>query len=220
MKITYLLYDGITALDVVGSYEFLCRVPQAKIQFVGIYKGEIKTDTAALRLHTDFVLDDIKSTDVLIIPGATISFLEVIQNKNVLQWIRNIHETTRYTTSISSGSIILAAAGLLDKKTATSHWYSKRFLESYDVRISNKRYVQDGKIITSAGVTAGMDLALHLCEMLSDAETAHAIQLILEYEPEPHITAGFMKNADIKTIERAKRKIKDDAFRNSASSII
>ncbi len=220
MKITYLLYDGITALDVVGSYEFLSRLPQAKIQFAGTHKGEVKTDSTILRLHTDFTIDEITSTDILIIPGATISFLEVIQNKKLLQWIRNIHESTRYTTSISSGSIILAAAGILDKKIATSHWYSKRFLESYDVTISNKRYVQDGKIITSAGVTAGMDLSLHLCEILSDAETAHAIQLILEYEPEPHITAGFMKNADKKTIERAKRKIKDDAFRNSASSII
>lgn len=220
MKITYLMYDGITALDVVGSYEFLCRLPQAKIQFVGVYKGVIKTDTHALKLNSDFILDEIKETDVLIIPGATISFLEVIQNKNILQWIRKIHETTKYTVSISSGSVILAAAGLLEHKNASSHWYSKRFLESYDVKISNKRYVQDGKIITSSGVTAGIDLALHLCELLSDAETAHVIQLVMEYDPEPPFEDGFMKNASQKTIEKAKRKIKDDAFRNSASSII
>lgn len=220
MNITYLLYDGITALDVVGSYEFLSRVPNAKIKFVGIYKGAIKTDAGVLTLEAAYSLEEISKTDVLIVPGSTISFLEIVQNKKVLNWIKSIHEKTIYTVSISSGAVILGAAGLLKERNVTSHWYAKRFLESYNVFLSDDRIVQDGKIITTGGVTASLDLGLYLSEKLSTAEIAHCIQLIIEYEPMPHTQKGFRSIADNITLEAAKRKIKDMAFKNNAESII
>lgn len=220
MNITYLLYDGITALDVVGSYEFLSRVPNVKIRFAALYKGPIKTDAGLLTLQADYSIDEITKTDVLIVPGATISFLEMVQSKQVLNWIKNIHEKTTYTVSISSGAVILGAAGLLKERNVTSHWYAKRFLESYDVILSNERFVQDGKIITSAGVTASLDLGLFLSEKLSTPEIAQSIQLILEYEPKPHTDKGFKSKANGDIAELAKRKIKDMAFKNSAESII
>lgn len=220
MTITYLLYDGITALDVVGSYEFLSRVPNTKIKFASQYKGLIKTDAGILTLFAEYSLDEITKTDVLIVPGATISFLEMVQSKQVLNWIKAIHEKTTYTVAISSGSVILGAAGLLAQRNVTSHWYAKRFLESYDVVLSNKRFVQDGKIITTEGVTASLDLGLFLSEKLSSPEMAQAIQLILEYEPKPHTTKGFRSEVSIEITEMAKRKIKDMAFKNSAESII
>lgn len=220
MNITYLLYDGITALDVVGSYEFLSRVPNTKIKFAALYKGAIKTDAGMLTLQADFSLDEITKTDVLIVPGATISFLEMVQNKQVLNWIKSIHEKTIYTVSISSGAVILGAAGLLKDRNVTSHWYAKRFLESYDVVLSEERIVQDGKIITTEGVTASLDLGLYLAEKLSTPEIAQSIQLILEYSPKPHINKGYNSEADFLITEMAKRKIKDMAFKNSAESII
>ena len=220
MNITFFLYDGFTALDVIGVNEILSRLPDANIQFAASWKGEVKTDSNSLKIVSTIEYERVKSTDILIVPGSTVTFLEVIQDKSVLNWIKKIDESTTYTCAVSSGTIILAAAGLLYGKKATSHWYSLRFLAEYGVDIVEQRYIQDGKIITCAGSSAGIDMALYMAARLSDKENAQALQLMLEYDPAPPFHAGSLERASKETVLLAKRKLKEEALRSGIFGII
>ncbi len=220
MNITFFIYDGCTALDVVGPNEILSRMPDVKIQLAALWKGEIQTDSTFLRLHATHKISEIDKTDVLIIPGSTVTFLEILQNKTVLSWIKGLYPKVKFMCSVSSGSIILAAAGILEGKKATSHWYSLRFLADYGVRIVEDRYVKDDNIITAAGSTAGLDMALYLAAVLSGSETAKAIQLMLEYEAQPPFNAGNLEKASKDTMILAKKKLKEDALRSGILTLI
>jgi transcriptional regulator GlxA family with amidase domain len=220
MNITFFLYDGFTALDVVGVNEILCRLPNANIQFAAPWKGEVKTDSNSLKVVSTIEYDKVNSTDILIVPGSTVTFLEVIQDKKVLNWIKKMDETTQFTTAVSSGTIILAAAGLLFGKKATSHWYSLRFLAEYGVDIVEQRYVQDGKIITCAGSSAGIDMALYMAARITDKDNAQALQLMIEYEPAPPFHSGSLESASKDTMLLAKKKLKDEALRSGIFGII
>jgi transcriptional regulator GlxA family with amidase domain len=220
MTITFFLYDGFTALDVIGVQEILSRLPNAHVQFAAKWRGEVKTDSNNLRLVSTIEYEKVKSTDILIIPGSTVTFLEVIQDKQVLNWVKKIDETTQFTTAVSSGTIILAAAGLLYGKKATSHWYSLRFLAEYGVDIIEKRYVQDGKIITCAGSSAGIDMALLIAAKVTDPENAKALQLMIEYDPAPPFHSGSLQSAEKETMLLAKKKLKDEALRSGIFGII
>lgn len=220
MTITFFLYDGFTALDVVGMSEIISRLPDVEIQYAAAWKGEVKSDSGNIKLVSTIEYDRVKKTDILVIPGSTVTFLEVIQDKQILNWIKKIDETTQYTAAISSGTIILAASGLLYKKKATSHWYSLRFLAEYGVEIVEKRYVQDGKIITCAGSSAVLDMALALAAHLSDAETAKALQLMIEYAPNPPFNSGSLETADKETMLLAKKMLKAEALRSGVFGII
>lgn len=220
MTVTFFLYEGCTALDVVGPAEILSRIPEIKIQMASQWIGEIQTDTPSMKLIATHKLEDIKASEVLIIPGATVAFLEILQNKKVLSWIKGIYTNAKFVCSISSGSIILAAAGILEGKNATSHWYSLRFLADYGVKIVQERYIKDGKIITSAGSTAGLDMALYLTDLLAGKDIAKAIQLMLEYDPEPPFLSGSLGKASKETMLLAKKKLKEDALRSGILTLI
>lgn len=220
MKITLFLYDGVTAIDVVGPYEVLNRIPGTKIQLVSKYPGEIRTDNGSFALHTQVAMDAVQRADVLIIPGSTISFLDVLQDRTVLQWIKKISDTTQYTCSVCTGSIILAATGLLQGRKATSHWYPLRFLSEYGVTTMDSRYVHDGKYITSAGATAGIDMAFYLTELIADKEIAETIQLMLEYEPKPPFHAGSYRLAPKDIVAKARKRLKEEAMKSGSLSII
>ncbi len=220
MKITFLLYEGCTALDVVGPNEILSRLQEVEIMFAAQWKGEIQSDTAAMKLLATHSLEEIQATDILIVPGATVSFLEILQNKKVLSWIKGLYPNAKYICSVSSGSIILAAAGLLEGKKATSHWYSLRFLADYGVKIVRERYVQDGNFITASGSTSGLDMALYLASLISSEDTAKAIQLMLEYEAEPPFESGNLAKASKETMVAAKKKLKEDALRSGILTLI
>ncbi len=201
MDIVCLLFDGITALDIVGPYETLQRLPDANVKFVAKEKGPVRTDNGFLALHADFSLDEVTSADVLVVPGG-FATVELEKDEKLLEWIRAIDATTTWTTSVCTGSMLLAAAGLLEGKEATSHWFSLDRLKEYGAIPTGRRVVEQGKIVTAAGVSSGIDMGLTLAARIADDEFAQAIQLGIEYDPQPPFDAGSLDKAPQKVVER------------------
>lgn len=203
LEIAIFLYPGMTALDAVGTYEALRGLPNSNIRFVAKEKGLVRVDSQALNLNADYAIRDIKSADILVLPGGLTTPAQM-QDKDILAWVRQIHETSKWTTSVCSGSLILAAAGLLKGLDATSHWAALDALKMFGARPVHQRVVRQGKIITAAGVSAGMDMGLKLVALESNEENAKAIQLIMEYDPQPPFNSGSIEKASPATIEKAR----------------
>ena len=193
MRIAIPLYDRMTALDAIGPYEVLTRVPGAAVTFVGHQAGEIRTDQR-LGLTVDAAFEDLPDPDVVLVPGGP-GQTDLMGDERLLAWLRGAHETTTWTTSVCTGSLLLAAAGLLEGKRATSHWLALKALPRYGAEPVEGRWVEDGKIITAAGVSAGIDMGLALAARLAVPEVAQAIQLGLEYDPQPPFDAGSPSKA-------------------------
>lgn len=207
MKIVIYIYDGITMLDAIGPYEVLRNIRGAQIYFVAENRGEIKADSGFVNINVKYDINDIEDADVLLIPGSTISFIREVKKKNVLDWIQKIDKTTMYTTSVCTGSLILAATGLLDGIEATSHWKSINLLKDFGVTPKRERIVGNGKYITAAGVSAGIDMALYLSnKIVGEAETK-AIQLMLEYDPQPAFDSGNYSKAPEEVLRIAETKL-------------
>jgi putative intracellular protease/amidase len=211
MNIVIYLYNGLTVLDAVGPYEVLSRLPDANVRFVAREKGLIVSDTHFLKLVAEYDISEIQSADILVIPGSVIGFIRESKDASVLNWIQQIHQTTSWTTSVCSGSVILAAAGILKGKKATSHWGTLAMLSDYGAIPSSERYIQEGKIITAQGVSAGIDMALFLVSQIVGVEKAKAYQLFIEYDPNPPFDAGTVSKADDATISLAKKMLGKEA---------
>jgi transcriptional regulator GlxA family with amidase domain len=188
MKIVILLFDNYTALDIVGPYEVLNKLPNSKMYLVGLEKKEYK-DTYGLKISADNSIDEISEADILLIPGG-FGIDNLLKSEEVLEWIRRIDSTTKWTVSVCSGSLLLAQTGLLDGKNCTTHWRRKEQLQRFNVKVKNERYIQDGKFITSAGVSAGIDMALYLVSKIAGDQTAMMFQLAIEYDPKPPFDCG------------------------------
>jgi transcriptional regulator GlxA family with amidase domain len=189
VKIAILLYDRMTALDAIGPYEVLAQVPGNEVIFVGLERGVVRTDTRALGLTVDRALDEVDHADVVLVPGGP-GDRAMRETPPVLDWLRRLHETSTWTTSVCTGALILGAAGLLRGKRATTHWASHAELEGYGAMATPERVVFDGKLVTAAGVSAGIDMALTLLARTAGDEAAQAIQLAIEYDPAPPFDAG------------------------------
>lgn len=200
MQIDFLLFDEITALDAVGPYELLTRLPGARVRFVGQRLGRVASD-GGLGLHVDATLDEVGATDLLLVPGG-FGARKLMGDERVLAWLRAIDATTQLTTSVCTGSLLLAAAGLLRGRRATSHWAFFDTLAAHGATPVSERYVQDGKYRTAAGVSAGIDLALSLALELHGKAVAEAIQLSIEYDPAPPLDAGNAQRVDPALRER------------------
>lgn len=187
MEIVILLYKGFTTLDAIGPYEVLCRLPNATVKFAAKEKGIIESEYATTKMIATHSLAEIEKADILLIPGSTMTFTSVAGDEQVLGHIRRLHSTTQLTLSVCSGSVILAAAGLLNGLSATSHWAVLDILKKYGAKPVSERYIRQGKIITAAGVSAGIDMALYITSVLEDEDYAKMIQLVLEYYPEPPV---------------------------------
>ena len=211
MKIVIYIYNGITMLDAIGPYEVLRNIKDVELYFVAENKGEIKADSGFIHLNIKYDINDIENADVLIIPGSTITFIKEMKNKKVLNWINKIDKTTQWTTSVCSGSLILAASGLLKNKDATSHWNPKGLLNDYGATPKNERIIKQGKYITSAGVSAGIDMALYLSNVIVGEEETKTIQLMIEYDPNPIYDSGNIAKVSDKVIKKAKIKLTEDA---------
>ena len=211
MNIVIYLYNGLTVLDAVGPYEVLSRLPDANVRFVAREKGLIVSDTHFLKLVAEYDISEIQSADILVIPGSVIGFIRESKDESVLNWIQEIHRTTTWTTSVCSGSVILAAAGILKGKKATSHWGTLAMLSDYGAIPTSERYIQEGKIITAQGVSAGIDMALFLVSQIVGVEKAKAYQLFIEYDPNPPFDAGTIGKADEATISLAKKMLGKEA---------
>lgn len=198
------MYEGMTSLDLIGPYEILSRLPGVEVLRVAKEKGKITTD-ADLQLFADYSIKDVSNADILLVPGAG-KAPTFEKDEEVMQWIRLIHEGSTWTTSVCTGSLILGAAGILEGKKATSHWAALDRLQKYGAEAVHERVVMDGKIITAAGVSAGIDMALSLTAKLFGDTLAQALQLGIEYDPAPPFDVGSPSKApaEIVTMLRAK----------------
>ena len=194
MKIAILLYEEMTALDAVGPYEVLSRLPGARVQFTAERAGPVMTDTGFLRLQADYAISDVTEAEILLIPGGP-GDETVRKSEKTLAWVRAIHEGTTYTTSVCSGSLILGAAGLLKGLRATTHWARLDALPGFGAEPTGERVVEQGKIITAAGVSSGIDMALRLAQKIAGDDFAQGIQLGIEYDPQPPFDAGSPEKA-------------------------
>ncbi|MEA2429241.1 MAG: hypothetical protein QOF37_2869 [Thermoleophilaceae bacterium] len=189
MQIAIPLFDRFTALDAVGPYEVLSRLPGARVDFVAAEPGVIKTDTRMLALDVERTFADVARPDVLVVPGGT-GTRQAMGDEQMLDWVRGVHEHSRFTTSVCTGSLILGAAGVLDGLDATTHWLYLELLEGLGARPVKQRVVEQGKVITAAGVSAGIDMALVLASRIESDDVARAIQLQIEYDPQPPFDSG------------------------------
>ncbi|MGH7800130.1 MAG: DJ-1/PfpI family protein [Thermodesulfobacteriota bacterium] len=204
MDIAILIYDGFTALDAVGPYEILSCLPKAKVHFVAKDVGPVRTHTKALSLMADFKLPDIPHPDIVVIPGGTKGTMVASKDEGILTWIRNAHKSSKWTTSVCTGALILGAAGILQGLKATTHWYARDHLSQFGAEYTNERVVRQGKVITAAGVSAGIDMALHLAGEIAGKEAAQMIQLLIEYDPKPPFDSGSLMKADKSIIKLAQ----------------
>jgi putative intracellular protease/amidase len=184
MEVAIPLFDQLTALDAVGPYEVLSRVPEARVVFVAEETGLKRTDTGMLALSADQSLDQVSHPDVVVVPGGW-GTRALVGHEPMLAWLRGVHEHSRFTTSVCTGALLLGAAGILNGIEATTYHSELETLRQFGATPVTRRVVQQGKVITAAGVSAGIDMALTLAALLAGEDEARAIQHAIEYEPEP-----------------------------------
>jgi transcriptional regulator GlxA family with amidase domain len=194
VQITILLYEQFTALDAIGPYEILSRLNGARVVFAAEKAGPVPADTGMLTVTADAALGDVPHPDIVLVPGGPGQDAQM-DNGPVLDWLRRADAASSWTTSVCTGSLILAAAGLLDGRRATSHWLHLDRLREFGARPVSERVVMDGKYVTAAGVSAGIDMALGLSGRIAGTPAAQAIQLMIEYDPHPPLTAGSPSTA-------------------------
>lgn len=203
LEIAVVLYEGMTTLDAVGPMEVLRFIPGARLEFVAAAAGPVLTDTGRLALTATAGFDDVDTADVVVVPGGPGT--EHVLSGELVEWLRRVHPTTQWTTSVCSGSLVLAAAGLLADGRATSHFAVADLLPMWGVQPAEERVVVDEsrRVITAAGVSSGIDMALTLAELLTDTVTARAIQLVIEYDPQPPHHSGSLGAATPEVVRRA-----------------
>jgi putative intracellular protease/amidase len=194
VEIAILIFDRLTALDAVGPYEVLSRLPGAEVRFVAEEPGPKRTETDMLSLVADYALADVSEPEILVVPGG-FGTRPLIGHEPVLDWIRSAHERSTWTTSVCTGSLLLGAAGVLDGLKATSHWLELERLREFGAEPTAERVVEQGKVITAAGVSSGIDMALRLAAHVAGEDVAQAIQLGIEYDPQPPFDAGSPQKA-------------------------
>ncbi|QDQ14726.1 DJ-1/PfpI family protein [Streptomyces spectabilis] len=205
MQIAIALYERFTALDAIGPYQMLGGVPDAEVVFVAERAGTVRDDSGRLTLVADKTFDEVAHPDVLVVPGGP-GQSDQMENAPLLDWLRTADATSTWTTSVCTGSLALAAAGLLEGRTATSHWLALGELEKLGVRPSEERVVFDGKYVTAAGVSSGIDMGLALVGRLAGDEQAQTVQLITEYDPQPPYDAGSPKKAPAHLVEMFRER--------------
>jgi len=200
MQIAYLLYDRFTALDITGPHDVFNSVPGNEAVFVAERPGAIRNESHTLSMIADASLDEVTSPDIVVVPGG-FGNRTLLEHEPLHQWIREVHETSTWTTSVCTGSLLLAAAGLLDGAPATTHWLARDVLAGLGAKPVPDRVVEHGKIVTAAGVSSGIDMALHLVKEINGPEVAQAVQLGIEYDPQPPVDAGSPEKAPAEIVE-------------------
>jgi putative intracellular protease/amidase len=203
MDIAILIYPRLTALDAVGPYEVLSRLPGARVTFVAEHAGLQRTDTGQLALNADVTLEQLPNPDVLLVPGGP-GQSDLMDHGVLHEWLRTAHASSTWTTSVCTGSLVLGAAGLLTGKRATSNWQALDELRALGAEVVPQRVVFDGKLATAAGVTAGIDMALELAAKIAGVQVAQAIQLGLEYDPQPPFDAGSPEKAPAEIVDAVR----------------
>jgi transcriptional regulator GlxA family with amidase domain len=197
------IFDRLTALDAVGPYEVLSRPPGWTVTFIAAEPGPKRTETEMLALVADKSLDELPEPDVIVVPGGY-GTRDLMDDETILSWLRHAHEHSQWTTSVCTGSLLLAAAGILDGLEATTHWTALETLAEYGATPVQRRVVEQGKIITAAGVSAGIDMALTLVARIAGPELAQAIQLGIEYDPQPPFDSGSVAKAPPEIVDMVR----------------
>ena len=203
MDVAIPIFDGITALDAIGPYEVLSRLPRTRVHFAAAEPGLKRTETGMLALHADATLSALAHPDVVVFPGG-FGTRALMTDEQVLAWVRTAHESSQWTTSVCTGALVLAAAGVLDGLEATTHWLLLDKLGELGATPVTRRVVEQGKIITAAGVSSGIDMALTLAARIAGEDIARAIQLGIEYDPQPPFDGGSVAKASPEIIELAR----------------
>jgi transcriptional regulator GlxA family with amidase domain len=203
MQVAIPLFPRFTALDAIGPYEVLQRIPSSDVTFIGHERGEVRSENGMLGITVDATFDEMPNPDIVVFPGG-VGTRALVDDERVLEWVRTAHESTTYTTSVCTGSLVLGAAGLLDGLTATTHWSCYPELEKTGAIATADRVVEhlDRRIITAAGVSSGIDMALRLVELLIDRVAAQAAQLMIEYDPQPPFDTGSLAKSNDEIVTR------------------
>jgi transcriptional regulator GlxA family with amidase domain len=210
-QIAFVAYPGFTALDMIGPYEVLRNLPGADVRFVWHETGPITADSGVLVIGATHTLTETPSPDVILVPGGPATPVHA-RDETLLDWLRRAHRSASWTTSVCSGSVILAAAGLLEGRRATSHWIAIPALKAFGViPVADERIVCEGDVVTAAGVSAGLDLALWLAGEIGGVARAKAIQLAIEYDPQPPFDSGHMTKASAATKAAATALLSRDS---------
>lgn len=214
MQIAIVLYPGFTALDFIGPYETLHYLPDAQVRFVWHEPGPVTADSGVLTVGATHSFDETPSPDIILVPGGPSTF-EHARDEKVLDWLRRADTTSTWTTSVCSGSVLLAAAGLLDGRKATSHWLVVPMLKTFEgvTAVGDERIVHQGKYVTAAGVSAGIDLGLWLAGQIAGDARAKAIQLGIEYDPQPPFDSGHISKASVATKATATALLSRDVLK-------
>jgi putative intracellular protease/amidase len=213
MQIAIPIYPAFTALDAIGPYEVLQRLPEAEVVFCSEHTGEVRTEQGMLGLVADRTLEEVRNPDILVVPGGLGTRYLLDPDGPYVSWIEEVHKGTEWTTSVCTGSLLLAAAGILEGIDATTHWGARGLLGELGANPVPERVVERGKVITSAGVSSGIDMALRLAELVAGTEAAQAIQLGIEYDPEPPFDTGSLEKAPQATVEMSGVGIAAEAGR-------
>ena len=200
MQVSVLLYDRFTALDAVGPYDVLGRIPGTQLTFVAAEPGPVRTEQRSLALVADAPMREYPHPDIVVVPGG-FGTRDLLEDEEILGWLREAHEHTKWTTSVCTGSLLLAAAGILDGLEATTHWLARDELAALGAVPVPDRVVRQGKIVTAAGVSSGIDMALHLAALEAGDTVAQAIQLGIEYDPAPPFDAGSPEKAPAEVVD-------------------
>ena len=200
MEIAIPLYDRFTALDAVGPYQVLSALPEARVRFIAAEAGPVRTDNRMLTLMAEASLEDVPRPDILVVPGG-IGTRALLEDEAMLSWVRTAHQTSQFTTSVCTGSLLLAAAGILDGVDATTHWMVRDLLGELGANPVTDRVVERGKVMTAAGVSSGIDMALVLADRIAGPEVSQVIQLAIEYDPEPPYDSGSPEKAPQEIVE-------------------
>jgi putative intracellular protease/amidase len=203
LQVAIPLFPKFTALDGVGPYEVLQRIPSIDVIFIAHQRGEFRSENGMLGLTADATFDDVTEPDVIVFPGG-VGTRPLQYDERVLEWVRHAHATTRFTTSVCTGSLVLGAAGLLNGLTATTHWSCYAELAVHGAIPTAQRVVEhpEHRLITAAGVSSGIDMALRLVELLVDRTAAEAAQLMIEYDPQPPFDSGSLEKSSETVVAR------------------
>lgn len=207
-QIAIVLYPGMTALDALGPYEVLKLLPDSELRLVAHEVGPVVTDRESLIIGATHSLEETPHPFLVLVPGSEANTASAMADGRLLAWLRRAHETSAMTTSVCSGALVLAAAGLLEGQRATTHWWAQPSLSRFGaIAVPDRRVVRSGKIWTAAGVSAGLDLALELFAEIAGQEAAEVAQLMIEYDPRPPFDSGHPSKANAAVREKAAAEL-------------
>ncbi|HEX8744424.1 MAG TPA: DJ-1/PfpI family protein [Thermoleophilaceae bacterium] len=200
------IYPRFTSLDAIGPYETLSRLPDAEVTWLAHEPGVVKTDNGMLGIEATAVFEDLPRPDIVVVPGGT-GTGDFLADERLIGWIREAHAHSQWTTSVCTGSLLLGAAGVLEGLRATSHWLSLDALSGFGAEPTGERVVVEGKVITAAGVSSGIDMGLELVRRIAGEEFAKGLQLMIEYDPEPPFDSGSPQKAGPELVARVRESV-------------